>query len=222
MRVSEWCTKFGYEVVPAEQRPDAALWPGDTKFVVADLFTTRDGLWDNSNPGKPGVIPDWARCYDVPAFDDRGGATHIFACLIDDAAGSGGKPVTNQPMFAFWSAGYEKLAELKAGAPPSWLTLVKGKPASGWANVMLEHGSGFNWPAGVKGAWCVTKMPGLSDVVRYVGLPGSEHISTFVAFREVKRGTVPPVQPPVSDKETIVALIGEAQARLGRALELIG
>lgn len=216
-RISSWCTQFGYEIVPAEQSGDAALWAAETKvFRVKDMFTTLDGLWDQSKAGQPGCIPEWAMEYATPEFTERGGATHLFSCVL--------KPdgtLSKQTQLGYWSDGYDKLATWDGKSQPTWLTITPTAPASGWANVFLEHSSGFNWQGGVKGWWCVTKMPGLSDVVRYLGLPGSAHISTFVVFQEMARGAVDPGDPgnPPTDgtlRADLVAALANIQAALGR------
>ena len=49
MRISEWATKFGISVVEPEAALNAAAWPTGNKFIVKDLFTTRDGHWYESS-----------------------------------------------------------------------------------------------------------------------------------------------------------------------------
>lgn len=206
-RLSEWCTKFGYQVVPAKETSDAVLWTvGTTMFVLKDMFTTLNGLWDLSNQGQPGAIPPWALAdYNVAAFDDKGGATHLFAMLL----GADGAP-NKATQFGYWSDGYAKLAGWDGKGKPDWLTIQAAKPASGWANVAIEHSSGFDYAAGARGPWCVCKIPGMSDVVTGLGLPASWHISTFMVFQEVPRDAVPPVVPPAdSDALTRIAVAFE-------------
>jgi hypothetical protein len=224
-RISDWCKTFGYEVVPAEQTLDAAIYPTGNKFVLVDMFTTLDGKWDLSNQGQPGAIPVWALAqYNDPNFTEKGGGTHLFVQVLDTA----GVP-NKATQVAFWSDGYDKLASFDGKTQPSWLKIVPIGP-SGWCNLFMEHaGSGYDYES-VHGPWCCCKMPGLSDVVRYLGLPKSAHISTFMVFQEVPRKTDPvdPPDPPVTG-DTLRALLTDAKtvvsgvaARIDKALALLG
>jgi hypothetical protein len=209
MRISEWATKFGYEVVEPEASLNAAAWPTGNKFVVKDLFTTLDGLWDQGKVGQPGCIPQWAiDDYAIP--NELGGATHCFVRV----EGLDGKPVL-ATQFAYWTdGGYARLAQYDGKTQPPWLILQgadKINPKTGWFNFDMNHtGWPFNPDTGAHGPCCVIKTPGLSAVVTGIGLPKSAHISTFVVFKEVPRDTVPPVVPPAdSDALTRIAVAFE-------------
>jgi hypothetical protein len=213
MRISEWATKFGYKVIPAKETSDAGLWAtGETQFVIKDVFTTLNGLWNLSNQGQPGCIPTWALAdYAIP--NELGGATHLFAKLL----GLDCKPAM-QAQFALWSDGYDKLASWDGKSKPTWMTIQPVNSPGGWSNVVLYHSSGYAYERGEHGPWCVCKMPGLSDVVTGLGLPDSWHISTFMVFQEVARDVV--VVPPspttidLTDVTDALALMATASEKL--------
>lgn len=56
------------------------------------------------------------------------------------------------------------------------------KPESGWADYNIEHGSGYQPDLGQIGWWNVEVDGAPSERVEDIGLPFSEHISTFLVF----------------------------------------
>lgn len=56
------------------------------------------------------------------------------------------------------------------------------KAESGWAELPIEHGSGYDPDLGQVGWWSVKVEGAPSDIVEGIGLPHSWHVSTFVVF----------------------------------------
>lgn len=231
-RISPWCTTFGYEVVMAENVPDYALWRNNpTVFRLKDLFTTRDGHWYYEE-GFVGGIPQWAIAdYDKATFTERGGATHLFGLILR-------KDGTVEPatQICYWYPDFDQIGTWNWQPPvPSWVTIQNTNPSSGWANITIEHSSGYNYVAGTHGVHHYKKGGGASDAVRYVGLPLSWHVSTFAVFQEVDvndggNGGGIPVDTTVkalllqaqADLEGLEAQVSHARTHLDEALALLG
>lgn len=87
--------------------------------------------------------------------------------------------------------------------------------SKGWAHTsMYNPGSGYD-PKKEKGPWWVRVKDHPSDIADDIGLPGGEHVSTWVEFTWKDDITPPPVEPPVepgpSDSTIQVAVkIGDA------------
>ncbi|MBV7335674.1 hypothetical protein KFU94_47000 [Chloroflexi bacterium TSY] len=193
-RIGDWATRLNITVRPISERPDAfdviAETDSDVVFLLKDLFTTRDGSWEQSE--IPGAVPDWAREYLRPLgapdyFDDAGGDRHLFAAVI----GLDGQLLKGHQI-RFWSDGFAKLGD------PSYTDYIyrKTKEHSGWINIPIGPGSSFVPERNEAGPWCWAPE-GASDVVCGGGLPANQHISTFAVWQAVRR------QDLVTDEDQI-------------------
>jgi len=144
------------------------------KYVVKDIFTTRDGSWEPSS--RQYSVTQWARdSYLKPwgaqdHFDDAGGATHLFGAVI----GLNGWLLKNVPIRFFTRDGkHEHTARTKAG--------------SGWANMFMNRDSSFNPVNGATGVWCWS--PEDAELLCGGGLPQIDgyttHTSTFCVWQQV-------------------------------------
>lgn len=186
----------GLKLLTLDRRPDAAIWQGETAFLLKDFFTTRDGRWDNYDVSDPFTCPPWAReaynhlPWGAPGFfDDAGAATHLFGAVLD-AQGQ----FKRAWAMLYWSTGEAILADINAHAND--FSQILTKESNGWANISIEHNSWYDPYTGQKGPWCWTPL-GLSDVVVGGGLPMSWHVSMFAVWQEVPRVALVPVEPPV-------------------------
>jgi hypothetical protein len=187
MRHSGLINRIGrLDTQTAATNPDKPDDPEALVFLIKDIFTTRNGVWEPD--GEPGSVPAWARAdYLRPIgapdyFDDAGGDHHLFAAVI----GPDGTLMRNQRI-AFWSDGLEQAT----------LTTYRGfiyrdtKAHSGWANVVIGPGSSFVPERGESGPWCWAPV-GAAEVMCGGGLPALHHISTFAVWQAVRRGDLYP------------------------------
>ena len=182
-RISDQATAMNMGFHTIEERPDNPDPDGSVKYVVKDVFTTRNGSWDPSD--EFGAIPQWARDdylkpWGAPDyFDDAGADHHLFAAVL----GQDGELIRQQPII-FWSDGFDKLGD------PDYDGYVhrETKEGSGWINIPLGPGSNFVPERGESGPWCWAPE-GAAEVFCGGGMPAKQHISTFVVWQEVPRNS---------------------------------
>ncbi|MEM7126124.1 MAG: peptidoglycan DD-metalloendopeptidase family protein [Chloroflexota bacterium] len=181
-RLGDWIHPFNFSIQPVTARADAAkvLAENDVVYLLKDLFTTRDGSWEQSD--KPGSLPAWAREYLKPFgapdyFDDAGGDRHLFAAVI----GLDGE-LMKQKQIAYWSDGIHKLGDVEYDG----FVYRETKDKSGWINIPIGPGSNFIPERGESGPWCWAPS-GASDVVCGGGLPAKQHVSTFAVWQAVRK-----------------------------------
>jgi hypothetical protein len=165
---------------------------GDYVYLIKDIFTTRDGSWEPSS--VYGGVDQWARdAYlkpfgDPEYFDDAGADHHLFAAILD----KDGKLLKNMDML-YWSDGFAQLGN------PAYNGYVQGsngfryprtKERSGWANIVLDAGSNYVPERGESGPWCWTPFGLPAEVMCGGGMPAKQHISVFVVWQAVARGSV--------------------------------
>ena len=130
-------------------------------YKLTKMFNSRDGKLEPDSR-KYGMTQEGLNEIG-DAKPHLGGATHLFIKV------KGGP--SNRVLF-FTRDGQHKIhAEEKE---------------HGWAEYGLEHGSGYVPERGETGWWNVQVEGAESDVVEGLGLPNSEHISTFVVFEWVE------------------------------------
>lgn len=173
-RLGQWIAPLHLTVRRVQDRPDHPTPKNGIIYLLQDLFTTRDGSWEQSD--KPGSIDGWAVPYLTKNFDDAGAATHLFAAVI----GLDGQLVSGQHI-VFWSDGIDKLAD------PNYQKYITqySKERSGWCNLFIAPSSSYAPERGESGPWCWCPA-GASDVVCGGGLPNRLHISTFAVWQAVK------------------------------------
>jgi len=209
-RMGSWAGSFNLSVIPIEQRPDKPT--GEIRFVVKDIFTTRDGSWEPS--AQAGSIDRWAREYLKPFgapdyFDDAGGDHHLFAAVI----GLDGKLITEQAV-RYWIGGTEPLADLTYGGFIDKAT----NSASGWATLPLDLAASFAPANGASGPWCWAPI-GAAEIVCGGGLPDNLPISTFVVWQAVPAATSAPV--PEANRKDEEALPAEGGSQVAAENELV-
>jgi hypothetical protein len=197
IRISEGAKKLGVKV--------HSMTPQDEwVYEVKDIWTTQDGSWEVSS--KPYSVPQWARDNYLrspsdPLYEDSFGADHnFFAMALDE----NGKPIQDQS-FLFWSDGPDKVKD------PNYTNFVKRTPdrASGWVDIPIFNS--FVPERGETGAWSVIPISGKFEYITGAGLPANLHVSTFVVFQRVKRGTNPvPTPDPLDPVETYLPYIPNA------------
>jgi hypothetical protein len=178
-RIGDWVVPFNVQIKAVNERPDKPS--GDIVYLVKDIFTTRDGSWEQSD--KPGSINQWARdAYLKPFgapdyFDDAGADHHLFAAII----GLDGQLMRDKEVI-FWSDGFEQLGDAGYTGYVSRLT----KTHSGWANIVTGPSSNFIPERGEQGPWCWAPT-GAAEVVCGGGMPAKQHVSFFVVWQAVRR-----------------------------------
>jgi hypothetical protein len=224
-RLTDFMSNFGYSIVEKEARPDLAFWGQPSEvYDLIDVFTTVDGTWDPSD--KVGSIPVWARnsylrsLSDPYYCGDLGGATHMFILVLDQH----GVPAEGTQTI-YWSSG---LGSLPPRKDDSYVYRSTGH--HGWSNCYMEHhGSGYTPPN--RGPWCMAPS-GVADVLEYVGLPYSWHISTFGVWKARPAGTAEPDKDHEADgkdkekKETgdqdVAAAVAALHADVRRLAKFLG
>lgn len=137
---------------------------------VIDRFTTQDGRWYVSD--KPyGIDKDSLLKYINEDIPGRGAATHIFVKVPADAY-----------VVEFNTSDRKNKTEV----------FDKGGE---WISFPMFHTSSYNPDVGEVGPWHV-RIDG-EIVADGLGLPHSEHVSTFLVVADVE-----PVVPEVPDKST--------------------
>lgn len=96
------------------------------------------------------------------------------------------------------------------------------KPESGWAEYGIEHGSGYRPDRGEIGWWKVEVDGAPSEVVEDIGLPFSEHISTFLVFDWVEDGEQPEPEEPEEPGDDGPEIPGQKILRLEFSLSVEG
>ncbi len=186
-RISEWAKEMNLVTRSLDEQSDLPAADGSYVYVVKDIFTTRNGSWEVED--LPYSLPIWARMsylrpWGAPDyFDDAGADHHLFAAVI----GPDGKLLPNHKIY-FWSDGFEKLGD------PSYNGFIERttKHHSGWTNIPIGPSSAF-WPGeGQSGPWCWAPE-GAAEVIQGGGLPGKQHVSTFVVWQAVQRTVAPGV-----------------------------
>ncbi len=186
-RISEWAKQMNLVSRSLDERSDAPADDTGYVYVVKDIFTTRNGSWEVDE--LPYSLPIWARMsylrpWGAPDyFDDAGADHHLFAAVI----GPDGNLLPNHKVY-FWSDGFEKLGD------PSYSGFIERttKHHSGWTNIPIGPSSAF-WPGeGQSGPWCWAPE-GAAEVIQGGGLPGKQHVSTFVVWQAVRRTVAPGV-----------------------------
>jgi hypothetical protein len=189
-RVGTWVARLNLAVKAIADRPDSPP-AGDTVYLIKDIFTTRDGSWEPSS--VYGSVDAWARdAYlkpfgDPEYFDDAGADHHLFAAILD----RDGKLLKNMDML-YWSDGFLQLGN------PAYDGYVQGsngfryprtKERSGWANIVADGGSNYVPERGEMGPWCWTPQGLPAEVMCGGGMPAKQHISVFVVWQAVARGS---------------------------------
>lgn len=188
MRTSGAYSKLNMKILSWAKRQDLSRWPGDSAYVLQDVFTTHDGSWEPSSDVYG--VPQWARdAYlkpwgDPEYFDDAGGDHHLFALVL----GLDGKPIPGKGIM-YWSTGIGKLSDSTYTAYQTSNT----KDQSKWANIPIYNG--FVPERGESGAWCWCPI-GASDVLIGGGLPDNQHVSTFAVWAEMPREQAEPEPDP--------------------------
>ena len=181
--------------------------------MIKDIFTTRDGSWEPKN--VYGGVDQWARdTYLKPTgnpeyFDDAGADHHLFAAILD----KDGKLLKNMDML-YWSDGFAQLGN------PAYNGYVQGsngfryprtKERSGWANIVMDPGSSYVPERGEMGPWCWAPFGLPAEVMCGGGMPAKQHVSVFVVWQAVAKGSVAlPGLPDGEHKIFIPGVIREA------------
>lgn len=188
-RVSIWAVKFNIGILPA------VVSPGQDYYEVMDLFTTRNGSWEQLD--TEGQVPMWAReAYLKPwgapdYFDDAGGDRHMFGAIVDPNTGK----TTKSGNFRFynWTDG-------------SGQKVIPVKERSGWANEVtanLYHPDmDGNVETGNRGPWACRPERGIpADTVVGGGMPFNWHVSVFATWVLKKAVVIPP--PPMDLEQRV-------------------
>lgn len=162
------------------------------KYKLTERFTSRDGRME-VDPRQYGMTQHGL---DVVgnAKPHLGGATMIFT-RID------GGPENETHYFT----------------RDNRLNFVRGpKPESGWSVWELNHNNaGYNPDRGEVGWWNAKVEAAESEVADSIGLPHSEHISTFLVFtwdeNNIGGGPDVPVEPPTEDSDIFAVTITLSQ-----------
>lgn len=182
LRISDGAKRMNLTIKHSEERPDHPT--ADPHLVLVDLFTTQDGRWDVQDTAYS--VPQWAiDTYANADFAERGGATNLFALVLD---------ANNQPVkditFRYWSDGFDKLAD-----PNYRYAQAHTTQRSGWANMPIYGSSSFVPERGERGPWCWCPDAGSAEVVVGGGLPSRWHVSTFAVWKQVGADVGQPTQP---------------------------
>ncbi len=219
-RLGSWVERMNLSIKTIAERPDApVLGPDRIVYVIKDVFTTRDSLWELSS--HYGGIDQWARdAYlkpmgDPEYFDDAGADHHLFALILDL---EGNKLKGHELLY--WSDGLDRLGD------PAYTGYAQGpgdhrypvtKDKSGWGNVVM-FGSSYVPERGEQGPWCWTPRGLVAEVMCGGGMPANLHISTFVVWQAVRVSeTLPSPQPPGGYNSFLPFIMGGSAASAARS-----
>lgn len=201
-QLGQWVDEMALQLVPYEQRPDAAAWSGGPIYRAAMVFTTLNGSWEKGGTA-PGCIDGWA----VDAFqsgrliDGAGGDHNLFVIVLD----KDGKPIPQKGVL-FWQG------ELKP--QPSQMDWVQRSTKNDGTENIPIFGS-YAPDRGEHGSWGATTL-GRSDALMGVGMPYNAHISTFL----VLQATDATDQPETGDLAVTNALLRELIAAVKAGFRL--
>jgi hypothetical protein len=203
-RIGKWIEPLRGQIMPFEQRPDAARWPNDGIYYrIVEAFNTRDGRWDLENQNARGCIDPWASVeWEMGKYiEGSGGATHFFLIALD----KNGLRIPGKGMWWFkeMSANFEPINR-------------KDAKSDGTENIPLD-GNSYVPERGERGAWSGCLF-GRSDVFVGAGLPANEHVSWIVVFQETV-ATAPDPDPdpdPTGDMAELIALQKVANGYLAK------
>ena len=211
VRKGKWIDALNAQIMPFEQRPDAARWPKDGKFYrIVEAFNFRDGRWDLENQGARGCIDPWASAEwrMGSTIEGSGGATHFFLIALDKA----GNRIPGKGMWWF--------KEMSENFEPINKQDAKG---DGTENIPLD-GNSYVPERNERGAWSGCLF-GRSDVFVGAGLPANEHTSWVIVFQEVVDSAPPPPDPdpdPTDDLTGVVTAINGLAAQVKRLADHLG
>ena len=188
------------QIVPFEQRPDAATWKDGPIYRIEDVFTVRRGQWVKG--GKElGSVDDWAvdDYWQGAKFDGAGGDTHLFCMVL----GVDGKPIPGKGILFF---------EHPLQADPAKTGFVERKAKTDGTENIPITGKLYYPDRGQRGDWGVTPL-GRADALVGVGLPYNNHVSTFAVFRAYDAPVVNP-PPPGPNPTPVTGDLAETNALL--------
>jgi hypothetical protein len=134
---------------------------------VIDRWTTQHGSWDVDITHPYGIDLKHSVRYSGEDIPGKGASTHIFV-----------KALPGSVVTFMTSDGANKQSMLV--------------PPTSWVNFPMFHSSAYNPDKGEVGPWQVW-VDGVM-VAEGIGLPHSQHVSTFLVVAENSAPPVPPVQ----------------------------
>jgi hypothetical protein len=191
IKLGSYVDDFNLQIVPFEQRADAAKWTSGPYYRIKEVFTTRDGSWEPST--ALGSIDQWAvdEWWQGAKWKGAGGTNNFFIMVLDKA----GKPLVGKGLY-WW----------QKGTDPSKATDTKLTWDDGTENLPVWNY--YDPSKGETGSWSGATV-GRSDVLAGVDLPYKNHVSTFVVFQETDAEPVmPPVDPggALPEQEPVMAV----------------
>ena len=180
-RLTEWFDDLNLSVQAA-----SSAQPGDTVYVLKDVFTTIDGSWDAN--GSRYAIPQWAKdAYENQAIlMELQKKSHLYATVLD----ANGQLIKGQ------------VVRYVNRYDPSNPTDRTTQENTGWATFTMSGSSTYHPENGEQGPWCWAP-PGIADTLCGGGLPpDGQSLSTFAVWQattaDAGTPTPPPTEPPVT------------------------
>ncbi len=201
-RFGQWIHELKYEVKPLDERLRHSPAGEEVQrfYLIKDIFTVRDGSWDDSDKvigsveqwAREQYLQDWEAAF---AYEDIGDYPHIFTRVETPQ----GLPIRNKTIMA-WDDHFERIFDNNF----DMFLDIEVEPTTGWGRLELTSDAMYD-PGLEQGPWCIKPM-GFAESVEGLGLPRMLGISSFIVWVEL----------PIEEYNSVVPMQMNSQPHLSQ------
>ncbi len=180
-RFGQWIHELRFEIKPLDERMRHSPTGEEVQqfYLIKDIFTIRDGSWDDADQVVGSTEPwarehyrqDWEAAF---GYDDIGHYPHIYTRVETPQ----GLPIRNKTIMA-WDDHFERIFDRDF----SVFLDVEIEPTTGWGRLELTSDAMYD-PGLEQGPWCIKPM-GFAESLEGLGLPRMLGISSFIVWVEL-------------------------------------